>query len=251
MTPIDQAHRSAEATGTDEARLAFYERLAEAELYLLLDASDGDRMSPRLLDFEGAQYAFAFDLPERLEAFAGSAATATLSGRQLARMLASERLGLALNLEDAPSAQLLPPKAVAWLLRTLSHAPAEEERRIATITPPGSVPELLLVALDSKLRLAAGLARQAYLVGVTYTDGSRSHMLGIVDPVPGAEPDLARAVSEALVFSGLDAGSLDVTFLRASQPFAATLARHGLRIDLPDPPAAGPVRDPDAPPRLR
>ncbi|WP_299815206.1 SseB family protein [uncultured Jannaschia sp.] len=251
MTPIDEAHLRAETAGTDEARLAFYERLAEAELHLLLQSSDKETMSPRLLDFEGARYAFAFDLPDRLEAFAGEAATATLSCRQLARMLASERLGLALNLEDAPSAQLLPPEAIDWLLRTLSHAPAEEERRVSTITPPGNLPELLLVALDSKLRLAAGLARQAYLVGVTYTDRSRSHMLGIVDPVPGAEPDLARAVSEALIFSGLDAGSLDVTFLRASQPFAATLARHGLRIDLPDPPATGPVRAPDAPPRLR
>ncbi|WGH78980.1 SseB family protein [Jannaschia ovalis] len=251
MTPLDEAHAHAEATGADTDRLRFFERLAEAELHLLLDDAAGETVTPRLFDVDGARYALAFDLPERLEAFAGAAPTATLSGRRLAGLLAGETLGLGLNLEDAPSAQLLPPEAVAWLVETLSTAPAEEERRIREIAPPGALPDDLLTALDGKLRLTAGLARTAYLAGVTYEDGVRSHVLGIVDAVPGAEADLARAVSEALIFSGLEAGSLDVTFLRASQPLAATLARHGLRIDLPAPESAVQLRDPDAPPRLR
>ncbi|MGB3406270.1 MAG: SseB family protein [Jannaschia sp.] len=251
MTPLDQAFIKSEETGRDNDRLAFFNRLAEAELHLLLDTADSDTVTPRLFDIEGQQYALAFDLPDRLEAFAGAAATATLSGRKLAGLLASEGLGLGLNLEDAPSAQLLPPDAIGWLAETLLHAPTEEDRRIAEITPPGRLPEALITALDGKLSLAAGLARTAYLAGVLYEDGGRGHILGVVDPLPGAEGDLARAVSEALVFSGLDAGQIDVTFLRASQPLAATLSRHGLRIDLPAPETTSLVRDPDAPPRLR
>ena len=251
MTPLDTAHTRAEETGADADRLRFFERLAEAELHLLLEEAAGDRVTPRLFEVEGARYALAFDLPERLEGFAGAAPTATLSGRRLAGLLAGERLGLGLNLDDAPSAQLLPPEAIAWLVETLSTAPEEAERRIAEVAPPGNLPDALLTALDAKLPLMAGLARLAYLAGVTYEDGARSHVLGFVDAVPGAEGDLARAVSEALVFSGLEAGSLDVTFLRASQPLAATLARHGLRIDLPEPESAVQLRDPDAPPRLR
>ena len=46
---------------------------------------------------------------------AGAATNATLSGRRLAAMLASEGLGLGLNLDDAPSAQLLEPGAMTWL----------------------------------------------------------------------------------------------------------------------------------------
>lgn len=251
LTPLDRAHLAAEASGTDAARLTFYERLAEAELHLLIDAAEENRITPHLVEVEGARYALAFDLPERLTAFAGAAPTATLSGRRLAAMLAAERLGLALNLDDAPSAQLLPPDAIGWFATTLAHAPQEAEARIAEITPPGALPDALLTALDGKLKLAAGLAATAYLAGAVYDDGSRAHVLAFVDPVPGAEPDLARAVSEALVFSGLEAGQLDVTFLRASQPLAASLARHGLRIDLPRPEPTGPVRDPSAPPRLR
>ncbi|WP_298433760.1 SseB family protein [uncultured Jannaschia sp.] len=250
-TPLDRAHLQAEATGADTDRLAFWNALAEAELHLLLDAATDDAVTPRLVEIEGARYALAFDLPERLEAFAGAAPTATLSGRRLAAMLAAEALGLALNLDDAPSAQLLPPDAIGWLADTLAQAPEEAERRIAEVAPPGGLPDALLTALDGKLTLAAGLARMAYLAGVTYEDGARGHILGIVDPVPGAEPDLARAVSEALVFSGLDAGQIDVTFLRAAQPLAASLARHGLRIDLPRPEPTGPARDAGAPPRLR
>ncbi|MCK0166100.1 SseB family protein [Jannaschia sp. S6380] len=254
-TPLDAAHVRAEAEGTDLARLSFFERLAEAELHLILDdaaelGADAT-VTPRLVEVEGDRYALGFDLVERLEAFAGGCATVTVSGRRLAALLAHEGLGLALNLGGAPSAQLLPPDAIAWLSRTLAHEPQETDRRIAEIAPPGRLPEALLTALDGKLRLAAGLARYAYLAQAVYGDGMRSHVLGIVDPVPGGERDLARAVSEALVFSGLEAGTLDVVFLRASQPLTARLARHGLRIDLPAPAPAGPVRDPDAPPRLR
>ncbi|UWQ17121.1 SseB family protein [Jannaschia sp. M317] len=251
MTPLDTAHIHAEATGNDADRLTFFNRLAEAELHLLLDGAEGDTVTPRLFEIDGTSYALAFDLPDRLEGFAGGAPTATLSGRRLAGLLAAEGLGLGLNLEDAPSAQLLDPDALRWLAETLAHAPEETERRIAEVTPPGALPEALITALDGKLTLAAGLARTAYLAGAIYEDGARSHVLGIIDPVPGAEPDLARAVSEALVFSGLEAGQLDVTFLRAAQPLAATLSRHGLRIDLPEAAQTGPVRNPDAPPRLR
>jgi hypothetical protein len=252
-TPLDEAHMRAEETGTDADRLRFFERLAEAELHLLLEAAEGDRVTPRLFDVDGTRYALAFDLSERLEAFAGAAPTATLSGRRLAGMLAAEGLGLGLNLDDAPSAQLLAPDAMLWLRDTLAHAPQEDERRISEVSPPGSLPEALLTALDGKLRLAAGLARTAFLAGVRYEDGARGHVLGFVDAVPGAEPDLARAVSEALIFSGLEAGALDVMFLRASRPFAATLARHGLRIDLPAPEAPTVPAAPGSggPPRLR
>ena len=250
-TPLDRAHLAAEAAGDDAARRRFYERLAEAELHLLLDAEAGETVTPRLAEVDGARYALAFDLPERLTAFAGRADAATLSGRRLAAMLAAEGLGLALNLEDAPSAQLLPPDAVAWLADLLAHAPVETSARIESVAPPGRLPEPLLAALDAKLALAGGLAATAYLAGATYEGGRRAHVLAFVDAVPGAEGDLARAVSEALAFADVDAGELDVTFVRASRPFAATLARHGLRIDLPKAEAPRPVRDPDAPPRLR
>ncbi|MEL7183053.1 MAG: SseB family protein, partial [Pseudomonadota bacterium] len=155
-----------------------------------------------------------------------------------------------LNLDAAPSAQLLPPESIVWLSDTLARGPDEAERSIAEVTGPGALPESLLSALDGKLALTAGLAEVAYLAQVTYDDGTRSHVLVFIDPVPGAEADLARAMSEALIFSGVPAGQLDVLFLQANQAKSAVFARHGLRIDLPKPDV--PVKPIEtAPPKLR
>ena len=82
-------------------------------------------------------------------------------------------------------------------------------------------------------------------------------MLAFVDALEGARDALASAVAEALTFSGIEAGALDVAFFSASDPITARLARVGLRIDLPQPPRPTPAQpqapgsDPDTPPILR
>ncbi|KIT15257.1 hypothetical protein [Jannaschia aquimarina] len=249
-TPLDRAHLRAEESGSEDARRAFWERLAEAELSLLLAAeTEGETADPAIVEVEGARFVLAFDLPARLVDFAGETApTATLSGRGLARLCATQGLGIALNLEEHPSAQLVLPDAVAWLAEATSEAPVEAAERIAEIGPPGALPDAFLTAIDAKLPLMAGLAHGAYLARASYDGGTKGHILAFLDPIPGAEPDLARAIHEALTFSGLDAASLDVTFLSRSNSLSAALARHGLRIDLPEPPMRKPA---DGPPRLR
>ena len=122
-----------------------------------------------------------------------------------------------------------------WLAGTLGGAPTENEAAPTEIAPPAGVPESLLSALDAKLAGLAGLARHAWLAAVTYADGRKTHLLAFTGAVPEAEPALARAVREALVFSGLDAGELDVLFLREAAPLAARLTRVALRFDLPEP----------------
>ncbi|ETW13720.1 hypothetical protein ATO8_06806 [Roseivivax marinus] len=259
QTPLDAAHAAMEAAPEDDnARLTFYARLADSELCVMLRAeAQGDTLDPETVEADGATFVLAFDREDRLSAFAGKPAPyAALPGRALAQMLAGQGAGLALNL-DAPSQTLLPPEALGWLAETLGHAPAEAEARPVEITAPGNLPEALLRALDARLAKAAGLARRAYLAGVEYEDGARGHLLGLTGTVDGAEGPLARAVNEALVFSGLEAGALDVAFLGDDDPLAARLARVAMRFDLPEPPETeraapkAPGSDPDAPPRLR
>lgn len=259
MTEIDRAHAAMEAASGDEgARLRFYERLAGTELFLLLKAeAQGNEVMPEVFEITDASFVLAFDREARLAAFTGTVAPyAALSGRALCDLLAQRSLGLALNPEVAPSSFVLPPEGVAWLAETLRQGPDEVENAIARVFAPHGIPESLLSQLDSRLATAQGLAEAAYLVGVKYDSGASGHLLGIVDALPGAEPALARAVSEVLRFSGLEAAILDVTFLAASDPVAARLARVGLRFDLPKAPAGqatrpAPGSDPDAPPILR
>jgi hypothetical protein len=260
MTPIDAVHAAMDAAPEDEAaRLAFYERLAESELFLLLDRpADADAVVPRLLELSTGALVAVFDTEDRLAAFAGAGADyAALPGRRLAGMLAGQGIGIGLNLGVASSAIVLPPKAVDWLAGTLGQGPAEVDARIETLTVPKGVPEALLAALDRKLARAAGLAASAWLSGVTYADGRRGHLLAIIDAEDGAEAALAAEIAEALTFAGLDAGELDVVFLAADDPVTDRLSRVGLRFDLPEAPTATGVSpaaagmDPDRPPKLR
>lgn len=256
-TALDRA-LGAMLAAPDEAlpRLRFHERLAEAELFLLLRAeAEGDRLDPELFDADGGRYVLAFDREARLAAFAGAPAHyAAVSGRTLAAMLRGRGVGVGLNL-GTPAETLVSPETVDWLAAVVGSDPAETEERPEELRPPAGLPTALVEALAVKLALAEGMARMACLAGVTYAGGRRGHLLAFVDARPGAEAALARAVGEALAFSGIEAGTLDVGFLAAADPVAATLARVGLRFDIPQPaiPAAPrpPGSGPDRPPRLR
>jgi hypothetical protein len=259
MTDLDLAHAAMEAAPDDDtARLRFYERLADTELFMLLGTeAEGDQITPELFDIEDQRFALVFDREERLSQFVGRAAPyAGIPGRALAQMMAGQGIGLALNLEVAPSAMLIPAEAIDWLVQTLSHGPDETEARLTEVSAPKGLPEAVVTGLDRKLAIAAGLARFAYLAAATYEDGARGHVLAFVDALEGAEKALASAAGEALTFSGIEAGMMDVLFVRAADPLAAHLARVGLRFDLPaletpQTPGSAPGMDPARPPKLR
>lgn len=257
-TPLDRAHAEMEARETEAARMRFYEVLAAAELFLLLEsAATDDDLVPQAFETDGQAFVLVFDTERRLSSFAGAAADyVALPGRALAEMLAEQELGMGLNLQVAPSALLLPPEAMTWLAQTLSDAPEEVEVQPREFHPPSGLPEAFLEALDARLAAAEGLADQAYLVGVTYDSGAQGHLLGFTGALPGAEEALARGVSEVLRFSGLEAAMLDVGFFSADDAAAPRMALVGLRFDLPKvdlnkAPGSAPGMDPNAPPKLR
>lgn len=258
-TVLDRAHAAMTNDPDDAAaRLRFYERLADGELFLMLQQeAQGDQIEPTIFELAEGRFVLAFDREERLAKFAGDIAPyAALSGRALAGMLATQALGLGLNLDVAPSAILIPAEALGWLAETLSEHPEEVEAEIDEVASPKGLPEILITALDAKLALAAGMAQSAYLVALRYRGGGQGHMLAFIDAPEAARGALAQATGEALTFSGLEAGALDVGFFAASDEMSARLARVGLRFDLPvvEPPAArpgAPGRDPAKPPRLR
>ena len=251
-TPLDIAHAAMMADESDDAaRLRFYERMADVELFLLLeDEPDAEQISPVLLD---DAYVLVFDRIERLAAYVGEPAPyVALSGRAVAGMLEGQPLGMAVNLDVAPSAILLLDSAVAWLRETLAH-----EAGIDRVLPPTGLPETLIAAIDAKLATATGMAAGAWLVGVEYTGGGRGHLLGFVGAIPRAQDALVRAASEALTFSGIDAGAMDVGFFAPSDPTVEKLSKVGLRFDLPQmdplektPRMEAPGSDPSKPPIL-
>lgn len=257
VTFLDAAHAAVSADPGNEAlRLRFFERLADGEMVLLLEREPvAGRLEPRVFALEDGPVVLIFDREERLAAFTGGIAPyAALPGRVIAAMLKGQGIGLGVNLGVAPSAMLLPPEALDWLAETLEAGPEATEAVPEAFVAP-RVPEAVVAALDAKLARAGGLAVAAVLAGVTYRGGRRGHMLGFLDAVPGAEAALARAMSEALVFSGAEEGELDVVFLTSGEVAADAMGRVGLRFDLPKhqaPTAPGaPGTDPARPPKLR
>ncbi len=262
-TPLDTAHAAMDAAPDDDAaRLRFFSCVADTPLLILLDGeARGDTLEPRLFPLESGPVVLAFDADDRLAAFTGAPAPyAELPGRVLAAMLAGQGIGLGLNLGVAPSSFLIGADGIDWLASTLARDPDTVEARPQAFHPPGDLPERLLHALDAKLARATGLAEAALLAGVTYGAGRRGHLLAFVGAAAGAEAALARAVSEALTFSGIDAGEMDVVFLAGDDPALAAMCRVALQFDLAQPPQpaadrmsapAAPGTDPQRPPRLR
>ncbi|MBO6775623.1 MAG: SseB family protein [Marinibacterium sp.] len=258
LTPLDTAHAGMEAAPEDDtARLRFYERLADSELMLLLtEEARDDTANPRLFETSSGTFVLAFDREDRLTRFTGEPVPyLALSGRSLAGMLAGQGVGLGLNLDVAPSEILIPAGALDWLTDTLTHAPDVIDGDIAELRAPGNLPDHLLAALDTKLATTGGLADHAYLAGTLDAQGGAGHVLAFIGAPDKAQPALAAAVGEALTFSGIEAGTLDVAFFEPSDPIAARLVRTGLRFDLPKPPEPetrlAPGSNPGKPPILR
>ena len=258
VTLLDAAHAAVSADPENEAlRLRFFERLADGEMVILLNReAEGESLEPRVFELEDGPVVLVFDREERLAAFTGGIAPyAALPGRVIAGLLKGQGIGMGVNLGVAPSSMLLPAEAMEWLAETLDGGPEEVEAQPEEFIAP-SVPEAVIAALDAKLARAGGLAVTALLAGVVYQGGRRGHLLALIDAVEGAEAALARAMNEALVFSGVEAGELDVVFLRAGEPAAQAMARVALRFDLPAPEVqdlapAAPGMDPSRPPKLR
>lgn len=259
MTDLDRAHEGFDTD--DAARLRFFAALADAELFVMLEREpEGDDITPRLFPVDDAQVVLAFDTQERLAEFAKDAVPyVALPGRIVAQLLAEAGLGLGLNLEVAPSSSLLPPEALRWLVETLEQTtPGTLEAQITEVLAPRHVPEVLLMGLAERLEHAGGLAEAALLAEVRYAQGGTGHLLALIGAETRAHTALARAASEALTFSGIDAGFLDVSFFEPEDAIVARLQSVAFAFELPKPqppedvkiPGAGPGMDPNKPPRL-
>ena len=263
MTELDLAHAAMQQGGDAEA-LRFYQVLADATLYLLLEReAEGERIHPKVFDLADGPVILAYDSEERLTAMGqgqsdGGLPYAALPGRIVAQHLAGQGVALGLNFgSGAPSEVMLPPEAMGWLAEMLETVPEQLQAQPEAFFAPQGLPDALADALIFTLGGAAGLAQAALLVGVRYTGGRRGHILAVIGAHPAAEDPLARAMAEALAFSGVEAGELDVTFLAADDPVLAELARVARVFEVPQVTAtevvqrSAPGADPDRPPRLR
>lgn len=259
MTVLDAAHAAMEAGGEAEA-LAFWRAFADAELFVVLEReAQGETLEPRVFDLSMGRMLLAFDSEERLATISDQPLPyAALPGRVVAGQLEGQGLALGLNLGTGAGCEtVLAAGSLDWLAGMLAQeAPQERQAQIARLAQP-LLPEGLRRALVALLPMQ-GLGAMAQ---VEYADGGWGHVLALSGLAEGDEARMARAVTEALAFSGLDAAALDLVFAEAGQPLFGRIAAAGLVLQplvrmADETPAAapaqprGPGTDPDRPPRL-
>lgn len=249
MSRLDDLH-AAMTAGGDGAELGFYRALADAELFVLLAVEAvGEVITPRVFDLADGPVLLAFDSEERLAGFsAGPQPYAALPGRVIAGQMAGQGLSLGLNLGSSAAAEMvLPPEALAWLVAMLdTQAPVAVTARVVGYQAHG-VPGAVIAALRS----AVPGAVRGYLAGVRYVGGGAGQMLALVGVDPAVEAKVARAVTEALAFSGVEAGALDVVFLAAGDAVLARMVAVFDAVVAEEPESVGPGMDPLRPPVLR
>ena len=255
-TALDHAHATMIGAGeTEAARRAFFAALAAAELILVLEAElaeGSDRVKPMIAETEEGRFVLAFDTDARMAAFVGEAATATLSGRALAGMLAPAGLGLGLNLEVAPASILLPAEAMTWLVDLAPPQAELRECQVVRLDPPQEVDPVLLGLLDTRLAALAGMAEGACLAQVGYADGGAGLALALTGVPEAARGAVTQSFAEARTLAGLPDAARDVVFLEPDAPVWARFQRAGLRFEMPEAAAAEPPpTDPGRPPILR
>lgn len=259
-TPLDRAYLAmVAADDAMPARLAFFERLADAELFLVLEnESDGASVRPMVMQTSDGAFALAFDTESRLADFAAVPLDyVAMAGRRVAAMLGPAGLGLSLNAGAGASESLYPAAVMQWLAEATIDQSQQTQAHMVAVAAPGSVPQALLQALDAKLSNMAGVASAAWFALASYDDDSRQHVLALVGVPPAAEPGVAAAIGEALRFAGLEGGALDVVFMPPDDPRLTVFARVGLGFEipaliLPEPPRPlAPGMDPAKPPKLR
>ncbi|WP_157982026.1 SseB family protein [Oceanicella sp. SM1341] len=264
QTALDAAHAAMEAAPEDvAARMRFYERLAGAELFLLLDEEPADgatSLSPMILPTAEGDVALAFDTEDRMAGFVDAPTPyAALSGRRLAALLAQRAVTLGLNLGVAPSSILLPPEALGWMGEVLGAGLDEESLAPERIGRP-KVIEARVLALDERLAGLAGIVGGAWLANAVYPGGAEAPVLALTGVPEPARAAVAEALAETHRLSGPDTAVLDILFLDEAAPVLAAFRRHGIGFEIPAPPAepelkpipgAAPGMDPSKPPRLR
>lgn len=253
---LDAAHAAMDAGGEAEA-LAFWRAFADAELFLVLEEEPlGAQIRPRVFELSSGPLLLVFDSEERLATLSADPVPyAALPGRVIAGQLEGQGLGLGLNLgSGAPSETLLPPASVDWLAGVLAQAAPEETSARIRSMGRAQVPGALRGALAALLPPGS----LAALAMVEYDGGARGHVLALAGIDAARQEGFARAVTEVLAFSGLDAASLDLLYLEADAPMLRALAQAGegfagpeVKPVAPAKQASAPGMDPAKPPKLR
>ncbi|MBK0398075.1 SseB family protein [Limibaculum sp. M0105] len=230
-TRLDMLWQAIEADREgDRPWLDFYEGFATARLHLALDGAEGDRVRPTLLPLAEGRAAIAFDSEDRFAAVIGRPTEhAVLTGADLAALMASQGIALALNPGIEGGCQtVLEPDALDWIARHLVAGPSEEAVARGRLGPPASPEPELLDALARRVADLGAAVGEAWLAGLAEA-GDEDELILVVRLEPGSAA-LAPEIMATLTRTGQTATARRFAVAPAEDGAAilAAARRHGI-----------------------
>ncbi|MGB1234894.1 MAG: SseB family protein [Planktomarina sp.] len=254
QTALDRAFLALESDPDDTtARLRYFERVMDAEVFVPMAGGNEEAVTPVSEVMDGVEYVLAFDLEQHLADDAGGLMDYfTVSGRGLVEMLVGQGAGVLLN-KGQRSENAVAPETIEWLAQMSGVTPDMVDDTPEELLPPLGLDEGLILALDAKFSTMRGLASHATLVMARYADDRKQPLVGVFGALEDAQPDIARAVTEAAQFSGAELDAVDLVFLPTDHAVAGKMDAVGLKFQIPRaevPQQVAPGSDPAKPPRL-
>lgn len=221
---------------SNDARLNYYGVLADTNLFLLLEHEPSNEiLEPKSIELDGNRFALAFDCEENLSEFYGEAAEfAQVTGRVLAKMLSEEKIGLGINLGISEGELLLPFDVIEWFVSLLDETPNFIPNTPQKFLPSNTFPEVILEALQQKLKPAVGLFIEIWVCGVEYSEDEFSHLICLIGAQKSAEQAMIKSIKEVLSFSDLNLGNIDVAHFDYNDDACRKIRDIGIKLEFPE-----------------
>lgn len=254
-TRLDVVYQRMQSSPESEtAGLRFYEAFCDANLCVLINADT----SMQVFETSQGKIVLAFDTDERVAEFISEATEfIKIAGRDLVMQLLASETGIGLNLNVAPTSQILSPDILTWLSEFLAESSSFSIDQVVAISPPDQWLDDHKTAISTQLEKYAGMIASAYFCSVTYSDNTVADAVFIVDCDPTTEAVLFTALVESQKFLDKNTAEIAIKFISPDNQEFPEICRVGEEIVISkltvihtSAPTA-PGMDPDKPPKLR
>ena len=236
-TPLGNAY-AATFDGGEPELWQFYETLAEARVFVLLDdGHDQSKFEPKVFSLKDSSYLLAFDVAEQADELTGSnAPTSPALGMDLFKLLRGRNIGLGVNMGGTTSATLISGDTIDMICAFYDGSAGEElvpdgvASQFRALLAPQNFPDTVQLSLTDNLSLLGATFRKALLLQAEYEDGQTGYIVGVTGALEEDRPAISAAVEASLVASRRADVRLDVAFLASDEPMAERIERVGLTL---------------------
>ena len=216
----------------------FYESLAEARIFVLLDPDAGaDATEPKVFALKGTSYLLAFEAPEQADDLTGDhTQTSQAMGMDIIKLLRGRGIGLGLNLSGTNSATLISSDTIDMICAYFDGqagddlVPDADTGQFKALLSPKNFPDTLQNAISERLSALASRFSKALLLKAEY-DGAQTGFLLAFSGADEADRSALVTVVEAAVREvGRSDFALDVAFLSDGDPLASRIEKVGFLI---------------------